>query len=124
MKPAPPTNANVVNSAAHEPNDQLCRRWIDAISSPRTWSPGLRAEVAFTVNTHADGVGFHVAISDHQHGVDFHLLGVGDFGFDVVVAGVELGADALRAEFLLDGARAIDKRGFVTDRQDADLLWT
>ena len=45
-------------------------------------------------------------------------------GFDVVVAGVELGADALRAEFLLDGARAIDKREFVTDRQDADLLWT
>jgi hypothetical protein len=34
----------------------------------------LSAEVAFAVNANADGIGFHVALSDHKHGVDFDLL--------------------------------------------------
>ena len=46
----------------------------------------LRAEVAFAVHAHADGAGFHVAVADHEHGVDFHLLGAGDLGLDVVAA--------------------------------------
>lgn len=41
----------------------------------------LRAKVAFAVNAHFDGVRFHVAVSDHEHGVDFHL-----FGLDLVRA--------------------------------------
>jgi hypothetical protein len=35
----------------------------------------LGAEIAFAVNAYADGVRFQVAIADHQHSVDFHLLG-------------------------------------------------
>jgi hypothetical protein len=46
------------------------------------------------VHAHADGAGFQVPVSDHQHRVDFHLLGVGDLGFDMVAAGVQLAADA------------------------------
>ena len=33
------------------------------------------AEIAFAVHADADGVGFHVALSDDKHGVHFHLLG-------------------------------------------------
>ena len=70
----------------------------------------------------ADGVGFHVAAADDEHGVDFHLLGVGDLRFDVVAAGVEFGADSVGAEFGLDGAGVFEERRFVADREDADLL--
>ena len=66
--------------------------------------------------------GFHVAISDHEHGVDFHLLGVGDLGFDVVAAGIELGADLVGAEFGLNCAGVFEERRFIADRQDADLF--
>src|SRR5688572_28527950 len=64
----------------------------------------LRAEIALTMDTYADGVRFQVAIADDEHGVDFHLLGVGDFGLDVVAAGIELTADLVGAQFGLDGA--------------------
>ena len=87
-----------------------------------TSSRGLRAEVAFAVDADADGAGFHVAVADDEHGVDFHLLGVGDLRFDVVAAGVEFGADLVGAQFGLDGAGVFEQRGFVADREDADLL--
>ena len=61
-------------------------------------------------------------MTEHEHGVDFHLLGAGDLGLDVIVAGVELGPDFVSAEFGLDGARVFEQRGFVADREDADLL--
>ena len=38
---------------------------------------------------------FHVALSDHEHGVHFHLLGVCNLGFDVVAAAVELGGNLM-----------------------------
>ena len=44
----------------------------------------------------ADGSSFHIAVADDESrrcGMDFHLLGVHDLGFNVVAAGVELGAD-------------------------------
>jgi hypothetical protein len=40
--------------------------------------PRLRAKVALAVDADADGVRFEVALADDEHGVDFHLLGVGD----------------------------------------------
>ncbi len=61
-------------------------------------------------------------MADHEHGVDFHLLGAGNLGFDVIAAGVELRPDFVRAKFVLDRARVFDQRRFVADRQDADLL--
>ncbi len=42
------------------------------------------------MDANADGFGFHVATADNEHGVHFHLLGGGNFGFDVVVARVKL----------------------------------
>jgi len=42
----------------------------------------FRAEIAFAVDTDADGVGFEITLSDHKHGVDFHLLGALDFAVD------------------------------------------
>lgn len=39
----------------------------------------LGAEVPLTVNADADCIGFHVALSDDEHGVDFHLLDPLDF---------------------------------------------
>ena len=69
----------------------------------------LRAEISFAVNADADRVGFHVAVSDHEHGMHFHLLGVRDLGFHVIAAGVELGADSLGAQltFTTVGDRTI-----------------
>ena len=32
----------------------------------------------------ANGAGVHVAFSNHEHGVDFHLLGALDFAVDIV----------------------------------------
>jgi len=57
------------------------------------------AEVALAVDADADRVGFHIPRADDEHGVDFHLLGVGDLGFDVVGAGVEFAADLVGAQF-------------------------
>ena len=60
----------------------------------------LRAEIAFAVHSDANGVGVHVAFSDHEHGVHFHLLGALDFAVDVVGALVDLGADFVCAKFV------------------------
>ena len=87
-----------------------------------TSSRGLGAEIAFAVDADADGVGFHVAVADDEHGVDFHLLGVRDLGFHVIAAGVELGADLMGAEFGLNCAGVFEQRRFVADREDADLF--
>jgi len=37
------------------------------------------AEIPFAVNADADRIGFHVAFTDHEHGVDFHLFGAPNF---------------------------------------------
>jgi hypothetical protein len=57
----------------------------------------LRAQIAFAVDADADGIGFHVAIPDHKHGVDFHLLGAGDLRLDVIAARIEFATDLLGA---------------------------
>ena len=80
------------------------------------------AEVAFAVFAEADGVGFQIAVADHEHGVHFHLLGTRDFRFDVVVAGVEFAADFFGAEFGLDGSGVFHERFLVANGEDADLL--
>ena len=45
------------------------------------------------MDTHAHGLGFHVAFSDHEHGVDFHLFGALDFAVDLVGAVIDFRAD-------------------------------
>lgn len=50
------------------------------------------------MNPDADGARFHVAFSDHEHGVHFHLLGALDLAVDFIGAGVELGADFVGAK--------------------------
>ena len=52
------------------------------------------------MDTDADGFGFDVALSDDEHGVDFHLLGALDFAVDVVAALVDLGTNLLLAQFI------------------------
>jgi hypothetical protein len=52
---------------------------ISAVASVR----GLRTEIAFAVNANADRTCFHVALSNHKHGVDFHLFGALDFAAKV-----------------------------------------
>src|SRR5436190_10810919 len=37
------------------------------------------AKIAFAVDADADGVGLHIAFSNYQHSVDFHLFGPLDF---------------------------------------------
>ena len=37
------------------------------------------AEISFPVDPDAHCIGFHVAFSNHEHGVDLHLLGALDF---------------------------------------------
>jgi hypothetical protein len=41
------------------------------------------------VDADTDCAGFHVAFSDHEHGVDFHLLGALDFAVDLVGAFID-----------------------------------
>ena len=55
------------------------------------------AEVALAVHPHAGSVSFHVAGSEHEHGVNLHLLGRGDLGLDMIAAAVELCADFMGA---------------------------
>ena len=62
--------------------------------------PRLRAEVAFAMNADAHGVGFHVALSNHEHGVDLHLFSTLDFAVDVVAALVDLGSDLMGAQLI------------------------
>ena len=82
----------------------------------------LGAKVSLAMDADADRAGFEVATPDHEHGVDFHLLGSGDFGFDVIVARVELGTDFVGTQFGLDGAGVFEERCFVADGQDTDLF--
>ena len=64
----------------------------------------------------ADGVGFHVAFSDHEHGVDFHLLGALDFAVDLVGAGVDFRADLMSAQFVQNRSRVIEQLRVIADR--------
>ena len=57
----------------------------------------LGAEIAFAVNADADGVGFHIAFADYEHGVHFHLLSALDFAVDLVGAFVDFRADLVSA---------------------------
>lgn len=41
------------------------------------------------MDTDAYGIGFHVALSNHEHGVDFHLFGTLDLAVDFVGAFVD-----------------------------------
>ena len=68
----------------------------------------FRAEIAFAVDADADGVGFHVAFSDHEHGVDFHLFGALDFAVDLVGAFVDFRADLMSAQFVQNRSRVIE----------------
>ena len=80
-------HSRVSARSSHE-TDGLCKRevpWLAASFANRGKQSGdyliarLRAEIAFAVQAQTDGVRFHVAVSDHEHGVNFHLLGAGDF---------------------------------------------
>ena len=41
--------------------------------------------MAFAINADADRVGFHVALSDHEHRMDVHLFRAVDFPVDLVI---------------------------------------
>ena len=43
----------------------------------------LRPEIAFAVDATAHGIRVHVALFDHELGMDFHLLGALDFAVDL-----------------------------------------
>src|SRR5947207_14199548 len=58
------------------------------------------AKIAFAMNADANGVGFHVAFSNNEHGVHFHLLGALDFAVDVVGALVDLRTDLMGAQLV------------------------
>src|SRR5438874_1064909 len=66
------------------------------------------AEVAFTVDADADGISFHVAFPDHEHGVDFHLLGALDFAVDLVGAFIDFSAHLMSTQFLQNRSRVIE----------------
>src|SRR5712691_885455 len=52
----------------------------NSLKRPRDYFvPRLRAEVALPMHADADGVRFQVALPEHKHGVNFHLLGALDF---------------------------------------------
>jgi hypothetical protein len=55
------------------------RSLIDFKSSAMAAVRGLAPRLPFAVDADANGVGFHVAFADHEHGVHFHLLGTLDF---------------------------------------------
>ena len=60
----------------------------------------LGTEVGFVVDADFDCIGFHVAFANHEHGVDFHLLGTLNVPIDVVCAFVELATDLVCAQLI------------------------
>src|SRR5205823_5041549 len=80
------------------------------------------AEISFAVNADAHGIGVHVAFSDYEHGVDFHLFGALDFAIDLVGAFVQLRADFMSAQFVQNRSRVIEQLRFVTDGENAHLF--
>ena len=52
------------------------------------------------MHAHAYRIRFHVAFSDYEHGVDFHLLGALDLAVDLIGALVDLGANMMRAQLI------------------------
>jgi hypothetical protein len=60
------------------------RSLIAAKRSPIRFAARFGAEIAFAMDADADRVGVHIALSDNEHGVDFHLLGALDFAVDAV----------------------------------------
>src|SRR5947207_2699549 len=71
----------------------------------KVWRFG--AEIAFAVNADADGIGFHIAFSNHEHGMDFHLFGALNFAVDLVGAVVNFRADLVSAQFLQNRSRVV-----------------
>jgi hypothetical protein len=57
------------------------------------------------VNADADGVGVHVPSSDHEHGVNFHLLGALNFAVDLVDAFIDFRADFVNAQLVQNRSR-------------------
>ena len=82
----------------------------------------LGAEIALAVNAQADGIRFHVTVSDHEHGVNLHLLGALDLAIDLVGRCIDFGAHFLRAQLVQDGAGVFEQRRFIADGQNANLL--
>ncbi len=70
----------------------------------------------------ADGVRFHVAFSDHEHGVDFHLFGALDFAVDLVGAFVDFRADLMSAQFVQNRSCVIEQFRVIADGEDAHLF--
>ena len=58
------------------------------------------AEVALAVDADADGVRFHVAFPDDEHGVHFHLFGALDFAVDLIGAFVDFRPHLICAQFI------------------------
>src|SRR5205823_3157513 len=73
------------------------------------FSARLRAQVSFAVNANAYSIGFQVAFSDDEHGVDFHLFGPLNFAVDLVGAVVDLRADLMSAQFFQDRSCVIEQ---------------
>src|SRR5947208_7367676 len=82
----------------------------------------LRAQVSFAVNANAYSIGFHVALSDHKHGVDFHLFGALNFAVDLVGAVVDLRADLMSAQFFQDRSCVIEQLWIIADGQNTHLF--
>ena len=66
------------------------------------------AQIALAVNADTYGIGFHIAFSNHEHGVHFHLFGAQDFAVDLIVAVVDLSADLMSAQFVQNRSRVIN----------------
>src|ERR1051326_1460134 len=80
------------------------------------------AQIAFAVNTHADGVGVHIAFSNHEHRMDFHLFGALDFAVYLVGALVDLRADFVSAQLVQNRSSIIDYVWIITDGEDPHLV--
>ena len=58
----------------------------------------FRPEIALAVNTDADGVGVHVAFSDNEHGMHFHLFGPLNFA---ALLATNVGVDLVHGKTVL-----------------------
>ena len=55
----------------------------------------FRAQVALSMNANAYRPGFHVALSDDEHGVNFHFLGAENFAVNLIGTEVDLGSNII-----------------------------
>src|SRR5205823_1823787 len=80
----------------------------------------LRTQIAFAMDAHRDSAGILLFLADDEHRVHFGDFRIANFATDLIAGTIQLGADALRLEFVGDTLRIVNLG--IANRQHPDLF--